>query len=145
MSYFPDEMPVPVAGPDDGPFWEACRKRELRIQCCADCGTFRHPPVPVCYHCRSQNTDWKQVSGDGEVFSYTIATHPTHPAVKSMASYNVAVVMLDGAGDVRLISNVMEIADENLSIGMRVKLCWDQLSDGQLVPRFVPAQENAHG
>ena len=26
------------------PFWDACRKRELRLQRCADCGRFRQPP-----------------------------------------------------------------------------------------------------
>ncbi len=31
MSYLPDGMPAPVAGPDDALFWEACRRRELVV------------------------------------------------------------------------------------------------------------------
>lgn len=53
MSYLPDAMPVPMPGPDDAPFWAAWRRRELRIQRCSDCATFRHPPGLVCAACRS--------------------------------------------------------------------------------------------
>ncbi len=94
--------------------------------------------MPVCAACRSQRSDWAQVPGTGTVFSYTIAAHPTHPALRGRPPYNIAVVLLDGAGEVRLVSNVMEVANEDLAIGMRVRLHWDALADGQLLPRFVP-------
>ena len=143
MSYLPDGMPVPTSGPDDAPFWDACRNRELRVQRCADCHAFRHPPVPVCAKCRSMHTDWVQVPGTGTVFSCTTAAHPTHPALKGAPPYNISVVLLDGAGDVRLITNVMNIPPEQVAIGMRVQLQWDELSDGQLLPRFVPIEKEA--
>ena len=138
MSYLPDGIPAPQPSPDELPFWEACRRRELRIQRCADCATFRHPPVPVCAHCRSRRIEWAAVPGTGTVFSYTIAAHPTHPALRGHAPYNVAVVLLDEAGDVRLVSNVMGIANDDLAIGLRVRLEWDPIADGQNLPRFVP-------
>jgi uncharacterized OB-fold protein len=141
MSYLPDGMPTPFAGPDDAPFWEACNRRELRIQRCAECGTFRHPPLPICAVCRCTRCEWAEVPGTGTVFSYTIAAHPTHPALRGHQPYNIAVVLLDGAGDVRLVSNVMDVANEDLTIGMRVRLQWDALSDGQFLPRFVPLPE----
>jgi uncharacterized OB-fold protein len=141
MSYLPSGMPMPIAGPDDAPFWEACSRRELRIQCCADCGTFRHPPVPVCAQCRSMRRDWVAVPGTGTVFSYTIAAHPTHASLRGRAPYNIAVVLLDGAGDVRLVTNIMDIANEDIAIGIRVRLQWDELADGQCLPRFVPQME----
>jgi hypothetical protein len=75
----------------DAVFWAACNRRELRIQCCADCGTFRHPPVPVCHHCRSMRRDWTLVPGTGTVFSFTIAAHPMHPSLRGRAPYNIAV------------------------------------------------------
>jgi uncharacterized OB-fold protein len=143
MSYLPPGMPVPIAGPDDAPFWEACNRRELRIQRCADCGTFRHPPVPVCAACRSMQREWALVPGTGSVFSYTIAAHPTHPALRGHPPYNIAVVHLDGAGDVRLVTNIMDVATEDITIGMRVRLHWDELPDGQCLPRFVPLHEGA--
>lgn len=85
---------------------------------------------------------WPQMSGDGTVFSYTIAAHPTQPALRDQPPYNIAVV-LDGAGDVRLVSNIMNAPNEDIAIGMRVRLHWDKLSNGQNMPRFVP-QDDAH-
>ena len=142
MSYLPDGLPTPAPTPDDAPFWKACANRELRIQRCADCGAFRHPPVPICAKCRSTRVEWAAVPGTGTVFSYTIAAHPTHPALRGHLPYNIAVVLLDGAGDVRLVTNIMDIANEDITIGMPVTLRWDTLPDGQNLPRFVRQEQN---
>jgi uncharacterized OB-fold protein len=87
--------------------------------------------------------EWALVPGTGSVFSYTIAAHPTHPALRGHPPYNIAVVHLDGAGDVRLVTNIMDVATEDITIGMRVRLHWDELPDGQCLPRFVPLHEGA--
>lgn len=83
------------------------------------------------------------VPGTGSVFSYTIAAHPTHSALRGHPAYNIAVVHLDGAGDVRLVTNIMQVANDDMAIGMRVRLHWDELPDGQWLPRFVPMREDA--
>ena len=136
MSYLPEGMPAPAPGPEDAPFWESCNRGELRIQCCDDCGTFRHPPIPVCAACRSSKSTWTLVPGTGTVFSYTVAHHPTHPALRGSPPYNIAVIHLDGAGDVRLVSNVVDVPPDEMRIGMRVDLVWDAIGDGRLLPRF---------
>jgi uncharacterized OB-fold protein len=64
--------------------------------------------MPVCPGCQSTEIEWVPVSGDGTVFSYTVVHHPVHPALRDAVPYNVAVVLLDGAGDVRLVSNVID-------------------------------------
>jgi len=46
-------MPAPAITEDTRPFWDACRRRELVVQRCADCGSFRHPPAPVCWFASS--------------------------------------------------------------------------------------------
>lgn len=137
MAYLPSGTPVPVPGPEDRLFWAACDKRELRIQQCAACLTFRHPPAPICPACRSTETLWTQVPGTGEVFSFTIVRHPVHPIFKDQVPFNVAVILLDGAGDVRLVSNVMDAAPEEMAIGLRVRLQWDETEEGAVLPRFV--------
>lgn len=136
MSYLPNDMPVPQPTPDDAAYWEFCRDRELRIQRCGDCGRFRHPPMPLCPVCRSAKTDWTAVSGEGTVFSYTVAHHPTHPALKGATPYNIAVVMLDDADDVRVVSNVIDASPEEMRIGLPVSLVWESTSDGGHLARF---------
>ena len=54
------------------------------------------------------------------------------------------VVLLDGAGDVRLVSNLMDAAPGDLRIGMRVKLAWDEAEGGRFLPRFVRDEEAAN-
>lgn len=143
MAYLPAGTPLPQPTPDDLPFWEACARRELRIQRCADCGRFRHPPMPRCPDCRSPRFDWQPVDGEGEVFSFTIVRHAVHPALRDAVPFNVAVVMLDGTGDVRLVSNVVDATPEEMRIGLRVSLVWDEVPGGGALPRFrkaVPAE-----
>ena len=71
------------------------------------------------------------------MFSYTVAWHPVHPVQRGKPPYNIVVVLLDGAGDVRLVSNLMDTLPNELHIGLRVKLAWDEIEGGRFLPRFV--------
>ena len=136
MSYLPQGVPLPPPSPDDRPFWEHCAKRELRIQCCLDCKRFQHPPVPLCIHCGSSKSEWAAVPGTGTVFSYTIVHHPAHAALQAAVPYKVVVVHLDEADDVRIVSNVIDVAPADIKVGLRVKLAWDEVEGGMFLPRF---------
>lgn len=135
MGYLPTGFTVPPELPHERPFWEYARARELRIQQCADCGRFRHPPQPVCQHCRSFADRWTKVDGTGMLYSYTIVHQAAQEALRSSVPYNVAVVLLDGTGDVRLISNVIDVAPGDLRIGMPLALVWEMHGE-RTVPRF---------
>jgi uncharacterized protein len=139
MSYLPADFAVPEALPHERPFWDYCQKRELRIQQCVDCGRFRHPPQPVCAQCRSTRTQWTQVSGKGEVYTYTIVHHAATPALRETVPYNVAIVLLDRADDVRLTSNVVDVTPDQMRVGLRVELVWET-AGGRLLPRFQKAR-----
>lgn len=121
------------------PFWEACKRRELRVQRCSRCGRFRHPPLPGCPRCGSPESDWPKLSGRGTVFSFTIAHHAALPALAEDAPYNVVVVALDDAPGARLISNLLDTPPEAVRIGMAVEIAWDEVGDGLVLPRFRPA------
>jgi len=125
--------------PDDitAEFWERCKRHALAFQCCANCGTFRHPPVDVCYVCRSTDTEWREISGEGTLYSFTIVTHAVHPALLTRVPFNVALVEFPDAPGVRLITNVVDTSPEDLEIGMPVRVQWEDLSNGQTLPRFV--------
>lgn len=138
-NYLPDNVPAPHTTHDDFPYWDSCKKHELRIQQCDACGAFRHPPRPVCAQCRHFGWSWTQVSGRGTVFSYTIAHHAVHPSLKAAVPYNIAVVLLEGAGDVRLVSNIIDAAPEEMRIDLPVELVWEDLPGGMTLPRFRKA------
>lgn len=141
MAYLPEGTPLPEpVDRDEAHFYEWCNRRELRIQRCGACGHFRHPPGPACPRCRSMEIDWVQVTGEGEVFTHMVAHHPVHAALKEAVPYNVVLVRLDGAGDVRLVSNLVDAGPDEPRIGMRVSLAWDEVAPGRFLPRFRKAE-----
>ena len=137
MTGAPTGLPLPAPDVVTAPFWEACAKHRLNIQRCAGCGTFRHPPGPICPRCLSRESAWEESRGRGEVFTYTVAHHPVHPAVRNQVPYGVVVVRLDDCGRVLLTSNVVDIPPASLRVGLRVMLVWDDVADGVALPRFV--------
>ena len=131
--------------PDDvtRPFWDACRRRELRLQRCTGCGAFRQPPSPGCPHCGSSGCDWPLLSGRGTVFSYTVVHHAAVPPLAAEVPYNVVVVELDEAPGARLISNLLDVAPGDVQVGLRVELSWDEVSADVILPRFRRAASAA--
>ena len=129
--------PIPRPDPaneDDARFWAALRAGELRVQRCATCGEFRHPPRPVCAHCGSTRTDWPVVSGTGEVWSFTIVHPPTLPAFADRTPYGAVVVRLDEG--VFLVSNVIDCPVDELAVGLRVELEIVAVDDDLQLPLF---------
>ncbi|MEP9378681.1 OB-fold domain-containing protein [Aquabacter sp. CN5-332] len=135
-TYLPSALPAPQPDLDDLPFWEFCKARELRIQECADCGTLRHPPMPACPVCRSMRTSWRAVPGTGSVYSFTICHYSAHASLKETVPYNVSVILLDETPDIRIVSNVIDVPPEEMAIGLRVELAWEEHADGFVLPRF---------
>lgn len=133
--YLPGGFAVPDELPHERPFWKYTANRELRIQQCADCGRFRHPPQPVCAYCRSFKDQWTAVSGHGELYSYTVVRQAATPALRDAVPYNVAVVLLEGTGDVRLITNVIDVPPDELKVGMPLELVWETMGE-RVLPRF---------
>ena len=120
------------------PFWDAAAAHRLVAACCGACGTFRMPPTPFCPACRSQSIEWRELSGDGSVYSYTIVQREIFKGMENHLPYVPAVIELDGAPGTRLISNVVDADIENITVGMQVSVVWDDQPGSGAVPRFVP-------
>jgi uncharacterized OB-fold protein len=133
-------MPVPVPDAVTAPFWEGCAVRELRIQRCARCGTHRHVPSPLCHRCQSFEVSWDISAGDGRVFSYIVVHRSAHPATDERVPYNVAVVQLDDCGGVLVTSNVVDGADDDLHVGLPVRLVWEPVHPTLSLYRFAPVR-----
>ena len=74
--FFPDGMPPPLANATTLPWWQAAAEHRLVVQLCSACQHTRLPPAPVCPQCRSADADWQEVSGRGELYTYTIVHRP---------------------------------------------------------------------
>jgi len=131
-------FPRPIPEFDAQEFWAGCNRGELRMQRCTSCKKFRWLPQPMCPSCNSLESEWPQVSGHGTVYSYTIITHPVHPAAVSRVPYNVVQVQLDEDPQLILITNLVGVRNEDIRIGMRVQVTFEEHSPGVMLPKFKP-------
>lgn len=138
MRWFPDEMPSPAANADTAGWWEACLDHRLVVQRCLQCGTTRHPPGPVCPACRSVAAEWAELAGTGTVYTFSVVRQALSPALAGIVPYVVAVVEPDGAGGVRMVSNVVDCDPEEVTVGMAVEVAWEDMSPELSLPRFRP-------
>jgi len=133
---FAIEKPLPAITEDGAPYWEACRRGELRAQCCAACKHFRWPPSALCPACLAEGGEWVALSGRGTIYSFIIVHRPQHPAFFEDAPYNVAIVELEE--EIRMHSSVVECANDALRIGLPVEVVFDRVNDEVTLPRFRP-------
>jgi uncharacterized OB-fold protein len=134
--FFPDSMPPPMADATTLPWWQAAAEHRLVVQRCTACAHTRLPPAPVCPECRSEDHDWKELSGRGEVYTYTLVHRPI--AAGQELPYAIAVIALEDSGGVRIISNLVGVAGEEIEIGMPVDVVWEDMSADLAIPRFKP-------
>ena len=92
-------------------------------------------PTPVCYVCRGFDAVWEESQGLGEIYTYTIVQHSVHPATAEKGPYNAVIVRLNDCGGVRVPGNVVGCPNEDIRIGMRVQLEWEDVEDVAL-PRW---------
>jgi uncharacterized OB-fold protein len=118
----------------DARFWNAIARGRLELQLCAECGTFRHPPGPVCAQCGATTSEWVESAGRGEVWSFTVIHPPTLPAFRERTPYGAVVIRLDEG--VFMVSNLVDTPVEQLATGARVTLAITEVDDGVYLPLF---------
>jgi acetyl-CoA acetyltransferase/uncharacterized OB-fold protein len=132
--------PLPELLPDSAWFWTSGEDGRLRVQGCTQCRRLVHPPVPVCPHCRSLSWEPTPVSGEATVIGYTVNAHQWLPDLPP--PYVVANVALDEDPGVRLTTNIVGCDPEEVHIGQRVRVRFEQHDDVWL-PLFEPTGSDA--
>ena len=130
------DRPRPRIGPDNAPFWEACRRHTLVLPTCAECGKAHLPPGPVCPYCFSDRMTWKQATGKGRISTWTVVHKAWFPAFSNDIPYNVVQVELDEGP--RLTSSLVDLSGRTPEIGQRVEVVYDDVDDALTLHRFRP-------
>lgn len=110
-------------------YWQAARAGRLLIKHCGGCNKSHYYPRPLCPFCMSSDTQWRETSGEGTIYSWSVERRATPP-------YAIAFVTL--AEGPTLLTNVIDCDLDSLAIGQRVKLAFETRED-QPVPVFRPA------
>ncbi len=130
--------PLPVVDHLSAPFWEGCHAHQLRLQCCNACGTVRFPPGPVCLECRSDDFKLIVGAGRGKVYSWIVVRHPI-PAEVYASEVPYVVALVDLEEGVRMPTNIVGCAPEEVVAGMPVELVFKDVTDTISLPQFRPA------
>jgi uncharacterized OB-fold protein len=117
--------------PENAVFWEATRQGVLLLKACAACGRAHYYPRPVCPFCASMKTEWRQSSGEGTIYSFSVVHRASPP-------YVMAYVTL--AEGVTLLTHLVECDSSDLRIGQSVRVVFRPAEDGRSIPMFTPAE-----
>ncbi|MGC9496422.1 thiolase C-terminal domain-containing protein [Streptomyces sp. WG7] len=119
-------------------FWTSGRDGRLRFRSCTACSALIHPPQPLCRHCRGHDTDVRAVSGRATLIGFTVNHRFPLPGLPT--PFVVAQVAIEEDPRVRLTTNVVDCGPEDLRIGMRMEVVFEQAGDTWL-PLFRPAAD----
>ena len=126
--------PLPVFDVDGGLFWESCKQHEMSLQQCVACKKFRYPPRSLCPACHSPEAEWKAVSGKGRVYVALVMCRSPGPAWERDVPYNISLIDLDEG--VRVWSNVIGCGAEEVKIGDRVEIHYEDVTNNVALPKF---------
>ena len=86
--------------------------------------------------CDHSMMEWVEITGQGEIYTFTIMHQIYHPSWKDEIPYNICWIKLDEG--TLIISNVIGCKNSDLYIGMRVEAVFDDVTPEVTLPRFKP-------
>ena len=126
--------PLPPKDEDHAPFWQGTLRREVVMQRCSSCGTYRFPASRYCASCRSDASAWAPVSGRGVIESYCFFHKAYFESFAADVPYNVALVRLEEGP--RLFTNIVGVRNEGLQIGAAVVPVFEQVTPEVVLLKF---------
>ncbi|MYL97410.1 DNA-binding protein [Novosphingobium sp. FGD1] len=122
----PPARKLPRLEPDTAFYWTCGADDVLRIQRCGDCGTWQHPPLPLCAQCRSEAVAPETVSGKGRLASYTVNHEPWLPGLA--VPFVFGVVELAEQPELYVFCNVLA-AIGHVAVGMALTVEFERHED----------------
>ena len=130
--------PLPTPIDRTQPFWDALREHRVEIQYspASDQWVFyprSHAPLTL-----ATDLEWREISGEGTLYTYTIARRPTAPDFAGAEPQIIAVVELDEGP--RLTSTLVNVEESAIRVGMRLRPVFEDVPDTETtLLRYEPA------
>ncbi|MEI8155239.1 MAG: OB-fold domain-containing protein [Burkholderiales bacterium] len=128
--------PLPQATAISAPYWDGLKQHEVRIQQCEEQGHWLFFPRTHCPTCGSRRLVWRRVSGEGTLYTYTVARVPTLPEFSDEMPQLLAVVELDEG--VHINTTLVGVDPAELAVGMRVRPVFDERPGVTTLLRYTP-------
>jgi len=118
-------------------FWEGIKEGKIYATKCKKCGKLYFPPVADCSACLSSEMEWVELSGEGELETFThIIVKPA--SFSDEPPYTVAIARLKEG--VRALAWLVGVKKKDVKVGMKVKLTAKVTSEGRLTYEFRPIE-----
>ncbi len=120
-------------------FWTSGADGELRFLRCEDCGYYNHPPTPLCPRCHSKRQSYATVSGRATLHTFTVNHQPWMPGPE--LPYVIAIVEFPEQEGLRLTTNLVNCAIDEVHVGMPVRVTFEHHPDPDgdvYLPMFEP-------
>jgi uncharacterized OB-fold protein len=96
---------------------------------------------PSCFECGSERLAWTPMSGKGEVYSFTVIRQVVGRAASKAFEPDIPYVIawVDLEEGPRMITNVVGCGVEDVKLGMKVSVVFEQQSPEIWLPKFKPS------
>jgi uncharacterized protein len=129
MSATQRKLPAPQPTVETQPYWDAAGGGKLLVKTCRACGQAHHYPRALCPFCFSDQTEWKEASGRGVIYSYSVMR-------RAPAPYTIAYVTLEEGPT--MMTNIVDCDFDRLAIGQTVRVTFAPTEGGPPLPVFTP-------
>jgi uncharacterized OB-fold protein len=129
------QRPVPYTSDRTRAFWTSGADGRLRVPRCQNCGTYQHPPKPICPKCHGREIAYEPVSGKGTVHAFTINRYLWKAGMPP--PYVVAEVEIAEQPGLCLLTNIVDCPIEDVHVGMPVTVAFIP-SEDLWIPVFHP-------
>jgi uncharacterized protein len=133
---------LPELDSDNAPYWEAAARSELSLCRCRKCSQIIHPPGPGCWVCGGADVEWINLGSKitGTIYTYICIYRSFLPSHAKTVPFVVALCALDTVPGARIMANLLDSVDGEVSIGMPVEMVWEQRGEGFMMPQWRPRQ-----
>jgi uncharacterized OB-fold protein len=120
-------------------FWTGGAVGALRFWRCQSCGFYIHPPQPICPIDHSKHLVVETVSGRATLATYSVNYQNWMPGPD--LPYVVAIVEIVEQPSLRLTTNLVHCALDDIEIGMPLRVTFEHHADPEgdvYLPLFEP-------
>ena len=122
------KLSAPTVLPDNETFWKAAGEGRLLVKYCNACSQYHWFPRTLCPFCFSDRTEWKEASGRGTVYTFSV-TRRAGPI-----PFAIAYVTLEEGPT--MLTNLVDCDLDAVRIGDEVQVVFKPTDGGPPVPMF---------
>ncbi len=125
---------LPSTDSETQPFWDGLKAGKFLLRHCNACGRDHYYPRPFCPSCWSDDVSWKEASGRGKIYTYSVVHVNELPPFNERVPYVAAIVELEEGP--RLMTNIEGMPFEDLAADVPVVVEFRAISGDVTIPVF---------